>query len=112
MTPPATTTTKSIFKRKKRPRKTCYHVAAPPKLILDPGFWSPQPETPRSKKKTCLFKCRNEDCIEQFSSTRQREMHEGHCFTFDEVLILNPYITYITLNYVSGVQFMYSFFKT
>ena len=113
VTPPTpTTTTKSVTKMKKRPRMACQPVAAPPKLILDPGFWSPQPETTRAKKKRCLFKCRNENCMEKFSSTRQREMHEGHCFTFDEVLILNPYITDITLNYVLGVQFMHSFSKT
>ena len=112
VTPPATTTTKSVIKRKKRPSKACQPVAAPPKLILDPGFWSPQPETPRTRKKKYLFKCRNADCQEQFSSTRQREMHEGHCFTFDEVLILNPYINVITMNFVSGVQFMHSFSKT
>ena len=112
VTPPSPTTSKSVFQRKKRPSKACHHVAAPSKLILPPGFWSPQPETPRIKKKRCLFKCRNADCMEQFSSTRQREMHEGHCFTFDEVLISNLCTTVVTLNYISGVQFMLSFYKT
>ena len=113
VTPPTpATTTKSLIKSKKRPSKACHLVAAPAKFILDPGFWSPQPENPRTKKKRCLFKCRNGHCIEEFSSTKQREMHEGHCFTFHEVLISNPYITDIMLNYVSGVQFMHSISQT
>ena len=114
VTPPTpATTTKSVIKRKKIPSKACQPVSAsPPKLILDPSFWSPQPETPRTRKKRYLFKCRNADCTEQFSSTRQREMHEGHCFTFDEVLISNLCTTVVTLNYISGVQFMLSFYKT
>ena len=87
VTPPAETTTKSSLKTKKRPNKTFCHVAAPPKLVLDPSFWSPQPETPRARKKRFLFKCRNSDCAEQFSSTKLREMHEGHCLSFDEVCI-------------------------
>ena len=113
VTPPTpATTTKSVMKTKKRPSKACHRVASPTKILLNPGFWSDQPQTTRTKKKRYLFKCRNADCKEQFSSTRQRVMHEGHCFTIDEVLISNPYITVITLNYTSGVQFMYSFSQT
>ena len=87
VTPPDPTITKSIVKRRKRPKKACSQIAAPPKLDLDPGFWSPQPETPKTRRKRYLFNCRNFECKEQFASTRQREMHEGHCFTFDEVVI-------------------------
>ena len=113
ITPPTpVTSTKSVIKRQKRPSKACHQVAAPPKLLLQPGFWSDQPQTPRTKKKRFLFKCRNADCMEEFSSTRQRQMHEGHCFTFDEVLISNLCTTVVTLNYISGVQFMLSFYKT
>ena len=85
VTPPSPTTSKSVFKRKKRPNKTSHHVACPPKLVLDPDFWSPQLETPRIRKKRVLFTCRNTECGEQFSSVRHREMHEGHCSIFDEV---------------------------
>ena len=112
VTPPAPTTNKFFYKRKKRLTKTSCHRAAPSKLILGPGFWSPQPETPRERKRRCLFKCRNAECTELFSTTRQREMHEGHCFTFNKVHISNPCINDISLNHISGVQFMHSFFKT
>ena len=89
VTPPSPTTNKSIFKKKKRPSKTCDHVAAKPKIVLDLGndFWSTQPETPRARKQKVLFQCRNSECKDQFTSARQRGMHQGHCFIFDEVYI-------------------------
>ena len=89
VTPPSPTTNKSVFKRKKRPSKICDHVAAKPKtvLVLDNDFWSTQAETPRPRKQKVLFKCRNSECEDQFTSARQRGMHEGHCFIFDEVWI-------------------------
>ena len=87
VTPPAPNITMSVFKRKKRPRKINHPVAAPSKLVLDPSFWSPQPETTQSRKQRVLFTCRNFQCAEQFSSVRQRKMHEGHCFKLDEVFI-------------------------
>ena len=91
--PPPAITTRPVVQRKKSkiPSKTRRCVAAPPppELILDPDFWSHQPETPRARKQKVLFKCRNVECEEQFTSVWQRGMHEGHCFTFDEVFILN-----------------------
>ena len=91
VTPPDQTTTKSVFNRKKRSSRTFHGVPVPPKFVLDldPDFWSPQPETPRARKQRVLFKCRNSECEEQFTSVWQRGMHEGHCLTFDEVFILN-----------------------
>ena len=89
VTPPDQTTTKSVFSKKKRSSRTFHSVPVPPKLILDPDFWSHQPETPRARKQKVLFKCRNVECEEQFTSVWQRGMHEGHCFTFDEVFVLN-----------------------
>ena len=91
VTPPSPITAKLVFKRKKKPCKAFHSVPVPPKLVLNlnDDFWSPQPETPKSAKKRVLFQCRNSECGEQFTSIRQRGVHEGHCFTFDEVIILN-----------------------
>ena len=93
VTPPPTTTTRPVAHRKKskRPSKTRRCVAAPPKLVLDldPDFWSHQPEmqSPRARKQRIEFKCRTPQCNDQFSSIRDREMHERVCFSFDQVLL-------------------------
>ena len=70
VTPPDQTTTKSVFNRKKRSSRTFHGVPVPPKFVLDldPDFWSPQPETPRARKQRVLFKCRNSECEERFTS--------------------------------------------
>ena len=87
VTPPAVATIKSA--KKMRPRKTkCNVVAAPPPLlVLDPDFWSPQSETPRARKQRAKFKCRNAECLDQFSSVRLRDLHEENCLSFDKVVI-------------------------
>ena len=88
VTPSARTGTKSV--RKRKPIKTKCNVAAPPfpKLILDPDFWSPEPETPKARRQKTFFKCRIADCEEKFSSARFRDMHEENCFSFDKVCFL------------------------
>ena len=88
VTPPAGTTIKSA--KKMRPRKTKCNVAAappPPLLVLDPDFWSPPPETPRARKQRAQFKCRNAECLDQFSSARLRDLHEENCLSSDKVVI-------------------------
>ena len=97
VTPPAVTNTKSVLKRKKRPSKSCCDVAAPPKLILDPGFWSPQPETQRARKKRILLQCRNSACKERFSTFKDREMHEGFCLSFEKVSILYLVVPHVNI---------------
>ena len=84
--PPARATIKSA--KKMRPRKTkCNVDAAPPLLVLDPDFWSPQSETPRARKQRAQFMCRNAECWDQFSSARLRDLHEENCLSFDKVVI-------------------------
>ena len=86
VTPPAGTTIKSA--KKMRPRKTkCNVDAAPPLLVLDPDFWSPQSEKQRARKQRAQFKCRNAECLDQFSSARLRDLHEENCLSFDKVVI-------------------------
>ena len=93
VTPPSTTTN-AIGKRKKSPYKTCLVVnARPKKLVLSPEFWSKaEVEKPKARKKRILFKCRNVGCTDEFPSVRDREMHERHCCTYDEVITNNPHI--------------------
>ena len=89
VTPPPIVTKPSVH-RKKRPRNTCHAVqeSAPKKLVLDPGFWSQvKTDAPQARKQKHLFKCRNVECAEQFSSTKLRNMHQRHCLTFNEVCI-------------------------
>ena len=92
VTPPSTSSRPLVQKRKRpKPSKTRCGVAAPapPKLILHPDFWS-QPKTdPKWRRKQRIsFPCRkNAECQEQFSSIRDREVHEGICLSFDQVFI-------------------------
>ena len=97
VTPPDQTTTKSVFNRKKRSRKPYHSVDAPPKLVLDPSFWSPQPETQRARKKRILLQCRNSACKERFSTFKDREMHEGFCLSFEKVSILYLVVPHVNI---------------
>ena len=90
--PPHDTSSRPVVQRKKskRPSKTRRCVAAPPpELILDPDFWSHQPEiqSPRARKQRIEFMCRKPQCNDQFSSVRDRQIHEGVCFSLDQVLL-------------------------
>ena len=80
--------TKPIEKRKKRATNLCQAVSTPKKLTLDPSFWSQnEMDTTRPRKQRFLFRCRRAECSEMFSSAKRRDIHEGHCLTFDEVYI-------------------------
>ena len=89
--PPPATSTRPVVPRKKRKTqsKTRRCVPAPPELILDPDFWSHQPEiqSPRARKQRIEFMCRKPQCNDQFSSVRDRQIHEGVCFSLDQVLL-------------------------
>ena len=95
--PPHDTSSRPVVQRKKskRPSKTRRRVDAPPELILDPDFWSHQPEiqSPRARKQRIEFQCRTSQCDDWFSSVRDRKRHEEICFSFDQVLLY----TFVTL---------------
>ena len=89
VTPPSTSSRPLVQKKKRsKPSKTRCGDAAPPKLILHPGFWSqPQTDPKLTRKQRINLPCRkNAECQEQFSSIRDREVHEGICLSFDQVL--------------------------
>ena len=91
--PPPATSTRPVVQRKKskRPSKTrrCVPAPPPPKLVLDPDFWSHQPETQKgARKQRIQFTCRKPQCSEQFPSARDRQIHEGFCLSFIQVIIL------------------------
>ena len=89
VTPPSTSSRPLVQKKKRsKPSKTRCGDAAPPKLILHPDFWSqPQTDLKCARKQRISLPCRkNAECQEQFSSIRDREVHEGICLSFDQVL--------------------------
>ena len=85
VTPPPVIT-KPAVQRKRRPRNVVPE-STPSKLLLEPSFWTKnENDTPRVRKKRFLFQCRRTECSEQFSNAKNRDIHERHCLTFDEVL--------------------------
>ena len=86
ITPPPNTSRILVQKRKKSPNNKT-HRAPLPKLDLGPNFWSPETEMPRVQKQRILFKCRKNECQEQFHSASDRKIHESFCLPFDEVYI-------------------------
>ena len=87
VTPP-TVIAKPVAQRKKRSRNACHAVpvSAQTKLVLDPEFWSPNKmDTPKARKQKFLFQCRRAECAQQFHSAKNRDKHERHCLTIDEV---------------------------
>ena len=100
--PPHDTSSRPVVQRKKskRPSKTRRRVDAPPELILDPDFWSHQPETQkRARKQRMQFTCRKPQCSEQFPSAWDRVMHEGFCLSFQQVFIFMYFQSQSNMSY-------------
>ena len=87
VTPPPKTSRCKILDKRRKKRSNKTHCAPPPKLDLGTDFWSPETVLPRVLKQRILFKCREDECQEQFHSARDRKMHEHFCIPFDQVCI-------------------------
>ena len=85
-----------VSKMKKSSGSSCQKSAAlPKKLVLSPDFWSNSPtKIQKARKKKISFLCRNDECQDKFTSTREREVHEKHCLSYHQVKILICHILY------------------